>query len=254
NRSFAENVVNLLFNDMGLFANLPETLLSNCTSVPNVYNTILCSISRRHYTIKDISLDIHEDAAKVMKYITVLLGSEIVEKRETFMGSKKTNYYAIGDPLLRFWYMFVFPNQEDINSNGTMLYEREKEKIRSFLCHGFEDTAILYLDEINSKGQLGILFPHVKNFRADGNTKLGRSVEIDGLAQAGNTLLVVECKYKSAPFDNLMMEHLRESASVFSDKWDMQYYIFSKSGFSADFDFDSDIHCFTPEDIFKIGE
>lgn len=252
-RSFTDNLINLLFSDMGLFASLPDAVLSNSVDVPNVYNTILRSISRRHHTIKEISLDIREESAKVAKYLSTLLESEVVEKRETFMGNKRSSYYVIGDSLLRFWYLFVFPRQDDIRSNGKMVYESEKEEIRDFLCHGFEDTAILFLDEMNSEGKLGLLFPHVKNFRADGVEKLGRSVEIDGLAEAEGTLLVVECKYKNRPFDARMMEHLRESASIFADKLERQYYVFSKSGFSDDFEPSSDTHCFTAEDILKSG-
>lgn len=247
-RTFDGNVQSLLFNQFGTFFDLPDQLLSDSTSVQDVYNAILLSIARRHYTLSEIAKDIHEDDAKVSKYITTLLGGEIIEKRETFMGTKRTHYYAISDPLLRFWYSFVFYNQERIKTNGKAVFDEEKENIRAFICHAFEDVAIMYLNELNGEGKLGKVFPHIKNFKAD-KTTLGRSVEIDGLAQAGDTLLVVECKYKNSPFTNGMMLHLKESASLFSEKWKREYYIFSKSGFSADFEKNGDIHCYTLRDI-----
>ncbi len=249
NKTFDENVINLLFNQFGTFFDLPDQLLSNSTSVQDVYNAILVSIARRHYTLKTISEDIHEESAKVSKYINTLLNSEIIEKRSTFMGNKNSHYYVIADPLLRFWYTFVFHNQERIKVNGKEIFEEEKENIHKFICHGFEDTAILYLEELNKQGKLGKVFPPIQNFKAD-QTKLGRSVEIDGLAQVDNTLLVVECKYRNTPFTQTMLEHLQESSSIFADKLERLYYIFSKSGF-ADIQTNGNIVLTNINNIFK---
>lgn len=249
NRSFEDNIQNLLFNQFGTFFDLPDQLLSNSTNVQDVYNAILLSIARRHYSLKAISEDIHEEDSKTSKYITTLLNSEIIEKRETFMGTKRTHYYVIADPMLRFWYTFIFYNQERIKTNGKAIFMKEKEHIHDFICHAFEDTAILYLEELNSKGKLGSIYPRIKNFKAD-KTILNRSVEIDGLAQSGDHLLVVECKYKKEPFTNAMMNHLIESASIFSNKWKRQYYIFSKSGFARDFIASEDIYCFSLHNLF----
>lgn len=249
--SFDENIRNLFFNQFGTFFDLPDQLLSNSTNIQDVYNAILLSIAKRHYHIKEISEDIHEDEAKVSKYLTTLLGSEIIEKRETFMGSKRTNYYVIADPMLRFWYTFIFDNQERIKTNGDIVFESERDKIHDFICRAFEDVAILYLNELNSVGALGKVFPRVQNFKAD-KTLLGRSVEIDGLAQVDNTLLVVECKYKNTPFSNAMMQHLKESASIFSDKWERVYYIFSRAGVESNFSHADNIHCYDLDKLFSV--
>ncbi len=250
--SFEENVVNLLFSRGCVFENLPDAVLSDSTTVQNMYGAILKAIAHRHTTIKDISEYIREDRTKVSKYMTTLLSSEIVEKRETYGGTKKTHYYAIDDPLLRFWYMFVQTNEKAIRANGRDVYEREKERIHDFLCRGFEQTSLLYLNELNARDELGQIFDPVKNFRADYVEKLGRSVEIDGLSRCGRTLLVVECKYENKPFTNGMMERLKESATLFGDTLDKVYCIFSKSGFSDDFEKSPDIRCFGLDDILGV--
>ena len=60
---------------------------------------------------------------------------------------------------------------------------------------------------------------------------MGRSVEIDGLAEQDGHLLVVECKYRKEKFTIEMFEHLKESDSIFNKNLIREYYLFSKSGF-----------------------
>lgn len=248
--SFDENVERLLFNEFGTFFNLPDQILSNSTKVQDVYNAILQSVAHRHYTLKTISEDIHEDSSKVAKYITTLLKSEVLEKRTTFMGKKNDHYYVIADPLLRFWYLFIYDRQELIRINGAQVMSGLSKEIKKFLFHGFEDVAILFLEQENIKGKLPGVFPEIQNFRAD-HTSLGRSVEIDGLSRSGDTLLVVECKYENKAFSEASFKHLEESASIFADKLSREYYIFSKSGFSSDIEKRDNVHLFTAEDMFK---
>lgn len=118
--------------------------MSNSTKVQDVYNAILSAIAHRRRTNKEISEYIHEDEAKVAKYLLTLLESELVIKCETFMGNKKTNYYEIGDPLLQFWYAFIFENAERIKINGNIVYQEQQTRIHQFICHGFEEVCRLY--------------------------------------------------------------------------------------------------------------
>lgn len=231
--SFADNIKNLLFNQYGTFFTLPDQLLSNSTKVQDVYNAILTAIAHRKRTNKEIADYIHEEDSKVAKYLLTLLDSELVIKCETFMGNKKTNYYEIGDPLLKFWYTFIFDNQERIKTNGERVYQELKENIHQFICCGFEEVCRLYVQQLNIDGELSEVFPKLQTYRVE-KSKLGRSVEIDGLALANDTLIVIECKYRTVPFNMEMLEHLKESSSVFAEKYKREYYIFSKAGFTTE--------------------
>lgn len=231
--SFEDNIRNLLFNQYGTFFTLPDQLLSNSTKIQDVYNAILAAIAHRKRTNKEIADYIHEEDAKVAKYLLTLLESELVIKCETFMGNKKTNYYEIGDPLLKFWYAFIFENQERIKTNGEMVYQEEKIQIQQFICHGFEEVCRLYIQQLNEDGRLTEIFPKPRVYRVE-KSKLGRSIELDGLALSNDTMLVIECKYRSIPFDKEMLEHLQESVSVFAEKYKSKYYVFSKSGFTEE--------------------
>lgn len=250
--SFEENIQSLLFNQYGTFFTLPDQLLSNSTKVQDVYNSILVAISHRKRSNKEIADYIHEDEAKVAKYLSILLESEIVMKCQTFMGNKKTNYYEISDPLLNFWYTFIFENQERIKTNGEKVFEEERNDIHQFICRGFEEVCRLYVQQLNEDGKLSSVFPKPQVYRVE-KSMLNRSIELDGLSLSNNTLLVIECKYRSSPFDEKMLNHLKESVSVFPDKHKKEYYIFSKSGFSNEVkkQGSDDLHLFELNDLFK---
>lgn len=251
--SFQDNIKRLLFNPYGTFFNLPDQVLSNSTRVQDIYNAILLAITHRHRTIKDIALTIHEEEAKVAKYITTLLNSEILRKCETFMGSKKTQFYEIDDPLLEFYYRFIFHNEERIRINGDKVFEESLEKIHQYLSYGFENICRLYLDQKNRNGELDTVYLPLKPYHVE-KSILNRSIEIDGLSQSDHSLLVVECKYRTKPFDLDMLHHLMESASVFPEKLERHYYIFSKAGFTDELlsSYPKNVHFLSFDDLFTL--
>lgn len=251
--SFKENIKTMLFNQYGCFFTLPDQLLSNSTNVQDVYNAILNAIAHRRRGIKEISEYIHEEGPKVSKYLNTLLECEIVVKCDTFNGNKRSVYYEINDPLLKFWYSFIFENYERIKSNGDIVIKELSDKISQFISFGFENVSRLYLDELNESGKLNTVYPPLKTYKVD-KSQLGRSIEIDGLAEANNSLLVVDCKYRKIKFNKEMLEHLLESVSIFPDKLSRYYYIFSKSGFEEEVikQKSKNINLLTLSDLFAI--
>lgn len=92
---------------------------------------------------------------------------------------------------------------------------------------------ILIQEEIYYRtGKLACVYPDIQTFKAD-NTRSGRSVEIDGLAEQDSYLLVVECKYRKDRFTLVMFEHLKESDSIFNKILIREYYLFFTSGFDG---------------------
>jgi hypothetical protein len=229
NNTFENEIKRLIVNEYGPFFNLPENVLSK-SNKPDIYNAILFAIASRKTNISDISSFIKEETGKVSKYLTTLLESEVVGKRTTFNGNKKNNYYVITDPLLKFWYKVVYPNQSRIIINPDLIFDEIKTDLYQAIEFGFEDVSLLYLNKLNRTGKLGRVYPEIQTFKAD-NTRLGRSVEIDGLSEQDGHLLVVECKYRKVKFTLEMFQHLKESDSIFNKNLIREYYLFSKSGF-----------------------
>lgn len=237
-KSFDENIKSLLFSKFGNLLDAPDKVLPSASSDQTNYNTILKAIAYRKRSNKDIASYLDKPDNFVASYLPRLVKNETIEKREAFNKSRKLNYYEISDNLLRFWYRFIFDSKGEIALGlGDVLYEESKAEIDDFIAHGFEDVAISFLTEQNSKGLLKYYYEPIRNYKVD-NSKLGRSIELDGLAKGlgknKDKLLVVECKYRKAPFSTAMLEQLKESVSVFDGFSAYDYYLFSKSGFTEE--------------------
>ena len=236
-RSFDENVFNLLFSRFGNLIDAPNKVLPSASKDQNTYNTILKAIAHRRRTNKEIAEYIGKDPNYVASYLPRLIDNEIIEKRESFNRNQKMNYYEISDNLIRFWYRFVFDNREEIEQNmGKVIFDENLSDINLFISVGFEDVALSYLTERNVKGELGYYYEVIRGYKVD-NSKLGRSIELDGLAKgigkAKNRLLVAECKYRNKALSLAVLEHVRESLSIFTaEHYDI--YLFSKVGFADD--------------------
>lgn len=236
-RSFDENVFNLLFSRFGNLIDAPNKVLPSASKDQNTYNTILKAIAHRRRTNKEIAEYIGKDPNYVASYLPRLIDNEIIEKRESFNRNQKMNYYEISDNLIRFWYRFVFDNREEIEQNmGKVIFDENLSDITLFISVGFEDVALSYLTERNVKGELGYYYEVIRGYNVD-NSRLGRSIELDGLAKgigkAKNRLLVAECKYRNKALSLAVLEHVRESLSIFTaEHYDI--YLFSKVGFADD--------------------
>lgn len=236
-KSFDENVFHLLFSRFGSLVDAPDKVLPTASKDQNTYNTILKAIAHRRRTNKEISEYIGKDPNYVAAYLPRLVDNEIIEKRESFNKNQKMNYYEISDHLIRFWYRFIFDNKEEILQDmGRVIYEESVDDIALFISTGFENVAFSYLGELNVKGILPYHYEVIRSYKVD-NSKLGRSIELDGLAsgigKAKNRLLVVECKYRNKALSLAVLEHVKESVSIFPAQY-YDIYLFSKAGFADD--------------------
>lgn len=236
NMSFEENIKQLLFNKYGTLVDAPDKVLPSGLSEQNMYNAILTAVASSKRSVKEISDAVGKEANYAAKYIASLTASQVLEKRESFNRSRKLNYYEISDNLLRFWYRFIFSYRDDILlGTGSSVYEELSGSIERFIFHAMEDVAISYMTEKNIKGELGRVYHPIRTYRVD-NSQLGRSVELDGLAEEiknskTKALLVLECKYRKTAFTVKMFQHLEESVSVLGHYDPVDYWLFSKNGF-----------------------
>ncbi len=254
--TFEENIKRLLFGKYGNLADAPDKILPSSVTEQGTFNAILKAIAHRRRSNKDIASYLGKSENYVAAYLPKLVENETIEKREAFSRSQKLNYYEISDNLIRFWYRFIFDRKEEISLGlGEAIYEEDKEGIDDFIAHGFEDVAIAYLTEQNVKGLLPCYYEMIRNYKVD-NSKLGRSIELDGLAKgigkSSGHLLVLECKYRNKIFSLEMLEHLKESASIFEGYSRRDYYLFSKSGFEKRVLSEGDeVHAFSLDDMFR---
>ena len=254
--SFQENVRRLLYSKYGTLLDAPEKIMPTGVSDQNMYNSIIQAVARGKRFSKEIAEAVGVESNYAAKYLSSLLQMQVLEKRESFIRNKKTNYYVVGDSLLRFWYRFIFDQRDVIqNGFGEVLFNEDQEGIYDFIARSFEDVALLWMDEQNRNGKLPVYYGPFRNYTVE-NSKLNRSVELDGLAEGlgknKQHLLVVECKYRKKPFNSSMLVHLKESVSLFDTYEVIDYYLISKTGFTDEVMAlnDPHIHRLTLNDLF----
>ncbi len=232
NLSFEENVKELLFNENSILLDSPKLILSNASREQSFYNSILLALSGKKKGLSELSRLMKEDVTKINKYMKTLLDAEIVIKNEMYNSSRNV-YYSIEDPVLRFYYQFLLKNIEKIEAGyGEVLFERLKNEIHSFISYAFEDISISYMEGLSSKGILGGIYYPIRNLIIE-KSELSRSIEIDGIARDGDSLLVIECKFTNEKRTVSDYKRMIENTSIkmFSSMKRIEYYIISKNGF-----------------------
>ncbi len=255
--SFDDNVKEMLFNANSILLDCPKMMLSNSTREQNFYNSILLYLAGKRKSLSEISNLMKVEVTKINKYMKTLLDAEIVTRKEMYNSSRQVSYY-IEDPVLRFYYQYLLSNIEKIEAGyGELLYERMKEDINSFISYSFEDVAISYMEGLSSGGKLdGIYYPIQKLVIE--KSELNRSIEIDGIAKDGDSLLVIECKFTNKKRTMADYKRMVENTSIkmFSGIKRIQYYIISKNGFDNGFlsNKNKNLHLISLDDMFKEGE
>lgn len=252
--SFNENVKDLLFNRNSILLDAPKMILSNTSREQSFYNSILVALSGKQKGLTDLSNLMNEKTTKVNKYLQTLLNAEIIVKREMF-NSKKETYYYILDPVLRFYYKYLFNNLEKIEAGyGEMLFDRLENEINQFIAHSFEDVSISYMEYLGRNNKLDGIFYPIQNLKIE-NSELNRSIEIDGVSKDGDHLLVIECKYTNRKRDIKDLIRMKENTSIkmFKSIKRIDYYIISKNGFDDSLLNlkEDNIHLISLDDIFN---
>lgn len=253
--SFKENLINLLFNKNSILLDVPKLVLSNSLREQSFYNSILIALAGKKKGLTEISRLMNEEATKVNKYLKTLVDAEIVVKKEMY-NSKRETYFYILDPVLRFYYKFILNNIDKIDAGyGEILCNKLSNDIDQFIAHSFEDICISYMELLGKKGKLNGIFYPIQNLIID-KSELNRSIEIDGVARDGDSLLILECKFKNSKVTLYDYQKMKENSSIkmFSSIKKFYYYIISKGGFENNLleNKDENLRLITLDDMFDL--
>ncbi len=236
-KSFEENIISLCFNNTSILIDAPNMTLPIGFSNNTTYIAIIKSLADHKTKIKEISENLAIEEKSISTYLSRMLETTSIERKMIFNGNKKSIYYEISDPFIKFYYRIIYPCLSDIDRGlGKQLYKENTNLILDCINHGFEKVAITYLEELNSLNKLPNIFHQFQNYKVD-NSKLNRSIEIDIISSSldDRFLLAGEVKFKNENVSIKTLEHLKESVSIFKDKYKkIYYYLFSKSSFSND--------------------
>ena len=123
---------------------------------PRNYFSILYSIAKGNTKISQIVNDTGLEKSFVTKYLSILIDLQLVERRvpitEKSPLKSRKGIYLLKDNFFKFWFKFVFENQEYIEQEKQEKLYDEKilPEINSFVGRLFEDVA---LSEISKNSQ-----------------------------------------------------------------------------------------------------
>ena len=235
--SIKENVIKNCLSTTGYLFNEIETLLRMELKETYFYKSIMLAINSGASTFNTIKDKVGEDAAKIAKYINVLINLGFI-KKEVPCGEKeksRNTLYSICDNYFSFYFAFIFKHQNMLNGliSPEAYYGREltKEKLNTFIGHRFEGICETYLKEQFYNGKIPFYAENLGRWWGN-NPVLKKQEEIDLLAFDDENALICECKYTEEPFDEKQLKDLQDSALCVKQS-NKSFMIFSKNGVTS---------------------
>jgi hypothetical protein len=230
-RSLSANVQQSVLSERGLLYSEPEFLLRTELRQPNTYFSILRALAHGRRTPNEIAGMAGVESASLSTYLQKLRRLRLVERHIPVTESptsSKRGRYRISAPLFRFWFRFVYGQQDRLRLLGEEAYdELVAPQLADYVSPLFER---LCQDAL----------PHLVNrrFRAVGQWWF-REHELDvlGLGDAG--LVAGECKFTSSAVSEGVLAQLeRTTEEVRRSEGDADteplYVLFSRSGYTDD--------------------
>lgn len=191
-KSLRDNIIeNIARKNKFLFQDVLFTLREELKE-PRNYFSILYSIAKGNSKAGQIVNDTGLEKAFVSKYLSVLIELQLIERRvpitEKNSARSRNGIYLLKDNFFKFWFKFIFENQEYIEQEKQEKLADEKilPELNSFAGKIFEEVALSKM--IQSDKYKNYIFGRWwdKNLEAD----------IVGIDRLNKRLLVGEVKFK----------------------------------------------------------
>lgn len=192
NKSLKENIMeNIARKNKFLYQDVLFTLKEELNE-PRNYFSILYSISKGNTKAGRIVNDTGLDKAFVAKYLSVLIGLQLVERRvpitEKNFARSRNGIYLLRDNFFKFWFRFIFENQEYIEQEKQqkLLDEKILPELNTFAGRIFEEIALSEL--IANKEYEDYLFGRWWDRTSE--------ADIVGIDKQNKRILIGEVKFK----------------------------------------------------------
>jgi AAA+ ATPase superfamily predicted ATPase len=162
NKSLKENLMeNLLRKNKFLYEDV-MFIIKEELKEPRNYFSILNSIAKGNTKVGNIVNDTGLEKSFVNKYLSVLIKLQIIERRvpitEKNLMNSRRGLYFLKDNFFKFWFRFVFENQEYIEQDRQEILIENKimPELNAFIGRIFED--IILSEIIKKEGYKNYLF------------------------------------------------------------------------------------------------
>src|SRR3989338_6956924 len=191
-KSLRENLIeNVLRKNKFLYEDILFTLREELNE-PRNYFSILYSIAKGNSKVGQIVNDTGLEKSFISKYLSVLIDLKLVERRvpitEKNAARSRNGIYLLKDNFFKFWFRFVFENQEYVEQGKQEKLADEKilPELNSFTGRIFEEVALSEM--IHSEKYKDYLFGRWWDKTSE--------IDIVGIDKTGKKMLIGEVKFK----------------------------------------------------------
>ena len=230
-QSLGANVQQAILSERGLLYSEPEFLLRTELRQPNTYFSILRALAHGRRTPNEIAGMAGVDSGSLSTYLQKLRRLRLVERHIPVTESptaSKRGRYRIAAPLFRFWFRFVYGNQDQLRMLGDDAYDE-------IVAPELADYVSPLFERLCQRALWGLVD---RRFRDVGQWWFKKH-ELDVLGLTDEGLVAGECKFTSQPVsEGLLAELERTTTEV---RWpegpadgETLYVLFSRSGYTDD--------------------
>lgn len=254
NQSLGTNVQQGILSERGLLYSEPDFLLRTELRQPNTYFSILRALAYGRRTPNEIAGMAGIESGSLSTYLQKLRRLRLVERHIPVTESptaSKRGRYRIAAPLFRFWFRFVYGNQDQLRLLDEDAYdELVAPDLADYVSPLFERLCQQALPDLIDR-----------QFRDVGQWWF-KEHELDALGLTDDGLVACECKFTSQPVSEGVLADLERTASEVqwveeSADAETLYVLFSRSGYSTDLEHVAetrdDVSLFEPADLIATG-
>ena len=252
-----ENIRENILSRETILYNEIEFMLKQELREPATYNTLVSAIALGNTKLNDISQKTTIDASKANVYLKNLTELNIVVKEYSILDTIKDSanirngLYKIADKFFKFWYRYVYPNKEDIETGniGRLVREIYESASTEHASMCFEDLCIDHIRKLNAERKLPFTAKQIGRI-------WGKGFEVDAGATDGRTLLLGECKWTNSKVGAEVLSSLKEKVAANTELRGYAGYmfcLFSRTGFTQAVKEEAeggDVLLITAEDVF----
>lgn len=230
-QSLATNVQQSILSERGLLYTEPEFLLRTELRQPNTYFSILRALAHGRRTPNEIAGMAGVESQSLSTYLQKLRRLRLVERHIPVTASptaSKRGRYRIAAPLFRFWFRFVYGNQDRLRILGENAYDE-------FVAPEIADHVSPLFERLCQRALPRLVDRQFSNI----GQWWFKQHELDVLGLSENGLVAGECKFTSQPVSEGVLSNLEQTTSEV--RWTDEpanartlYVLFSRSGYTDD--------------------
>jgi AAA+ ATPase superfamily predicted ATPase len=244
--SVREAVCSQILDRNGSLWNEGRCIVEQELREPRVYFGILEQLASGEKELNEITQALRMERTALIKYLSTLVELRIVRRRAPLGAAptSRSGHWQLVDPFLRFWFRFVFPFQDGLESGlcpGDLYDAEVAPALPDHVAPVFEEWCRSWLRANHGRTAttIGVWWGNAANqFRKSSERS---SEEIDAVGTLRNQVtLVAECKWTSKPLGRSIISELetykipalREGGFRIPEQ--PTIVLFAKSGYTRD--------------------